>query len=92
MVFVTLAGCGKPAQIGPDKATFKAVDALYTAISMRDPKLVNRCEISLNQLKADGKLLAKAADSLASVIAESRAEKWEPAQNHLHDFMLGQQR
>ncbi len=91
LVFIA-SGCGRPAQIGPDRDTFKAVDALYTAISMRDTTLVDRCESGLKELKTAGKLPSNASDSLANIIAEARSGKWEPAQNHLHDFMLGQRK
>ena len=53
---VALTGCWAPPQIGPDRDTFKAVDALYTAISLREPKLVESCVSKLNDLKAAGKV------------------------------------
>ncbi len=50
-----LSGCGVP-QIGLDRAAFQAVDALYTAVSLRDPKLLEACESNLNRLRAEQKL------------------------------------
>jgi hypothetical protein len=87
---LALAGCGSPPQIGADKATFKAVDALYTAVSLRDPKLVDQCETNLKSLKDTGKIPEDASSSLDSIIAEGRSGKWESAQERLSKFMEGQ--
>jgi hypothetical protein len=88
----TLGGCGRPAQIGKDRETFKAVDALYTAVSLRDPQLLQRCDQTLQSLRTSGKLAKAAHDSLESIVSEARAGKWEDAQSRLGDFMRGQRR
>lgn len=92
LLAIALVGCGQPAQIGPDRDTFKAVDALYTAVSMRDPKLVDQCETQLIALKTEGKLPTLAYDSLTAIIGETRSGQWEPAYDHLHAFMSGQRK
>src|SRR4051794_33909140 len=38
-----LNGCGGPPQIGSDDKCFKAVDALYTAITAHEPGLLAQC-------------------------------------------------
>ena len=86
-----VVGCG-PQQIGADPASFKAVDALYTAVSLRDPEQLERCAKTLQGLQADGKLPAAAATSLEAIAAEARQGKWEAAQDRLGDFMRGQRR
>jgi hypothetical protein len=86
------SGCGRPAQIGPDAATFKAVDALYTAVSLRDPGLVARCDAELKALRAADKLPDAAAKSLDAIIAEAGQGRWEPAIDRLGRFMEGQRR
>ena len=85
-------GCGGPPQIGTDKETFKTVDALYTAVGLRDSKLVGECDQRLKSLRDSGKLPEAASRSLESIIAETRAGKWEDALGHLSSFMEGQRR
>jgi hypothetical protein len=99
VIFVTfsclvlpLGGCGGPPQIGADRDSFKAVDALYTAVSLHDPKLVGQCEANLKGLRDASKLPQGAFSSLQSIIAEANDGKWEPAQERLTNFMEGQGR
>src|SRR4051812_43789111 len=88
----SLSGCWSPPQIGPDRETFKAVDALYTAISLREPGLVETCTSKLKDLKAAGKLPEAASASLESIIHEAKEGRWEPSQERLASFMEGQRR
>jgi hypothetical protein len=92
LIVASLSGCGGPAQIGADEHSFKAVDALYTAVSLRDLRLVEQCEKSLQELQAATKLPAAAGEFLKTIITEARAGKWEAAQLRLGDFMRGQRR
>src|SRR5262245_5277201 len=89
LVTLSIGGCSPP-QIGQDKQTFKAVDYLYTAVSLRDMKHLERCEKMLHDLKAEGKLPESAGQSLDAIIAQARGGDWEPAQRRLGDFMRGQ--
>ena len=91
ILLLGLVGCG-PAQIGIDKEAFKAVDALYTAVSLRESPLLDRSEGDLQRLRDAGKLPASAFDALASIIQEARGGHWEPAQERLARFMKGQRR
>jgi hypothetical protein len=91
LLVLALGGCGQP-QIGADKEAFKTVDALYTAVSLREPKLVDGCEQRLKSLREEGKLPEAASNALVSIIAETRDGKWEPAFDHLSVFMQGQRR
>jgi len=91
LIALGVGGCSPP-QIGQDKETFKAVDYLYTAVSLRAPKHLERCEKSLHDLKAQGKLPDSAAQALDAIIAQAREGDWEPAQRRLGDFMRGQTR
>ncbi|MBX6314055.1 MAG: hypothetical protein IRY99_14235 [Isosphaeraceae bacterium] len=96
-IFVVLAalafvgGCGPP-QIGADREAFKAVDALYTAVSLRDPQQLGRCEQALRDLHAAGKLPEAAHQRLEAIIAQARGGQWENAQGRLGEFMRGQRR
>lgn len=87
-----LNGCGGPPQIGESEPSFKAVDALYTAVSLRDLRLVDRCKKSLEDLRANETLTPAASKSLQAIIAQAEAGKWETAQGRLGDFMRGQRR
>src|SRR5262245_2606272 len=91
LLLIALTGCGAP-QIGEDPGTFKAVDALYTAVSLRDPKLVDQCAANLKGLHDSGKIPSAASRTLDSIIAEARQGKWEPAFDRLSTFMAGQRR
>jgi hypothetical protein len=92
VLILSIPGCWSPPQIGPDRETFKAVDALYTAISLRDPKLVESCVSRLTDLRSAGKVPEAAFVSLDSIVVEAREGKWEPSQERLAGFMEGQRR
>jgi hypothetical protein len=92
LLVLATGGCGRPAQIGGDRDSFKAVDALYTAVSLRDPAHLDRCETTLRDLRARGKLPDSAGRSLDAIVAEARGGRWEDAQARLGAFMRGQRR
>ena len=83
-------GCFGPPQIGPDRETFKAVDALFTAVSMKDAAQLGRCEATLKGLRTSGKLPDSAADRLDAIVAEAQGGGWGPARDRLRAFMEGQ--
>src|SRR5262245_52372908 len=85
-------GCGRPPQMGPDEAVFTAVDAVFTAVTARDDRLLGRCEQRLHALIAAGKLPADAGDYLAGVVGKARAGRWESAAERLYGFMAAQRR
>jgi hypothetical protein len=89
---LSLPGCWSPPQIGSDRETFKAVDALYTAVSLRDQKLVESCIARLKDLKSAGKVPEAAFVSLDSIVEDAKEGKWEPSQERLAGFMEGQRR
>lgn len=91
LLLVGVGGCSPPS-MGVDKDAYKAVDALYTAVSLRDVNLVSQCETTLKGLMAEGKLPPKAADALESIIAQGKKGNWEPAQTSLASFMEGQRK
>jgi hypothetical protein len=84
-------GCGPP-QIGANKEAFKTVDALYTAVGLRDTKLIDQCETKLKGLHEAGALPAAAWTSLDSIIAEAKEGKWEQSMERLSALMEGQRR
>ena len=92
VLLVALHYFTQPPQMGVDDDVFKTVDALYTAISLRDPKLLDQCDGRLRELKDEKKLPEAAGTLLDAVIAKARGGKWEDAQSRLGDFMRGQKR
>jgi hypothetical protein len=90
LLVLLLGGCGGPPQIGADRETFKTVDALYTAIGLRDAARVEQVGAKLKSLHDAGKLPDGAYRTLESIIEESREQKWEPALARLSRFMEGQ--
>jgi hypothetical protein len=89
---LAVCGCGRPPQIGADDKTFKAVDALYTAVSLREVKLVDQCQATLKGLREAGSLGDDVSNALDSIIAEAKGGAWEDAQTRLASFMEGQRR
>ena len=79
-------------QMGADEEVFDTVDALFTAVTARDDKLLAACEGRLNACREAGKLPKASADFLAGVIAKARRGGWETAAERLYDFMAAQKR
>ncbi|WP_435009394.1 hypothetical protein P12x_000647 [Tundrisphaera lichenicola] len=92
VVCLFLGGCWGPPQIGVDREAFQTVDALYTAVSLRDPRLVEDCRGRLVKLREADKLPEPASKDLEAIIEETRGGEWEPAQLRLSRFMEGQRR
>ena len=95
--FVVLVVCwlvwrSRPPQMGADEEVFATVDALFTAVTARDEKLLGDCEQRLHVLKDAGKLIGDAADYLDDVIRKARDGRWEAAAETLYDFMKAQRR
>jgi hypothetical protein len=82
----------RPPQMGPDDEVFRTVDALYTAVTARQEKLLAQCEARLQAQKTEGKLPPSAAIYLDNIIATARAGHWQPAAEKLHTFMATQRR
>lgn len=91
-IAVAASGCWGPPQIGADDRSFKAVDALYTAVSLREVKLVDQCQAELKSLREGGALGEDASGALESIIDEAKGGAWEDAQTRLARFMEGQRR
>ena len=82
----------KPPQMGADEEVSKTADALFTALTARDEKLLGDCERRLHTLKDAGKLLPEASAYLDNIISKARAGRWESAAQSLYDFMRAQRR
>ncbi|MFO0850463.1 MAG: hypothetical protein U0871_18175 [Gemmataceae bacterium] len=92
VIAVGLFAFRSPPQMGVDEDAFRAVDALYTAVRMRDAAKVADCERRLQAHRTDGKLPADAADHLDRLIARAKGGDWESATEQLYTFMLAQRR
>ena len=79
-------------EMGADVEVFRSVDALYTAITARNEKLLSDCEKRLNEHKNAGRLPSSAASHLDGIVATARAGRWQPAAERLHAFMSVQRR
>ena len=89
---VLFFGCGKAPQMGTDESVFRTVDALYTAITARNEKLLGDCEKRLHEHRDAGKLPPPASKHLDGIIGTARAGRWQPAAERLHAFMFAQRR
>jgi len=100
-----LVGCGvllggallayfltRPPQMGTSERVFNTVDALYTAVRLRDTGKVTDCERRLHEYRDAGELPADAARSLDGIIATARGGDWNGATERLYEFMLAQRR
>ncbi len=82
----------RPPQMGTDEDAFKTVDALYTAVRLKDEAKVASCEHRLHAYRDAGKLPKSSAGFLDGVIAKARAGNWDSAVERLYEFMLAQRR
>ena len=97
MAVLALAGVAAywfrpPPQMGVDPDVFETVDALYTAVRLKDAGRVTACEQRLHAARDAGKLPASAAGHLDGVIGRARDGGWQAAAERLYDFMLAQRR
>jgi hypothetical protein len=81
---------GRPPQVGGDKESIKVVDALYTAVTSRNPTRLAQCEEQLHTLRDEGKLPRRTADYLDGLIKTARGGNWQGASHKLVDFMRAQ--
>ena len=82
----------RPPQMGTSERTFNTVDALYTAVRLKDEAKVTACERRLHEYRDAGELPADAARTLDDIIATARGGGWDAATERLYEFMLAQRR
>ena len=92
LAVVALVAWNRTPQLGTDEDVFRTVDALFTAVTARDEKLLSQCEQRLKAHRAAGKLPADAGDALDRIVAKARSGSWEAAAERLYDFMKSQKR
>jgi hypothetical protein len=92
LAVVALVAWNRTPQLGTDEEVFRTVDALFTAVTARDERLLTQCEQRLKAYRAAGKLPADAGDALDRIVAKARSGSWEGAAERLYDFMKSQKR
>jgi hypothetical protein len=85
-------GLQSPPQLGHDEEVFQTVDALFTALTSRDPQRLDDCVQRLQFHRETGRLPARAARSLDGVIAQARRGEWRSAAEGLYRFIYAQRR
>jgi hypothetical protein len=79
-------------QIGTDERVFNTVDALFTALTTKDTKRLERCASRLAEHRREGRIPEESAELLDSIVAEARRGEWKTAAERLYDTMLSQRR
>lgn len=83
---------GSPPQMGPDEEVFAGVDALFTAVTAHDERLLDQCARRLSSLSEAGKLPPEASAHLDGIIAKARTGRWQASAEKLYVFMMAQRR
>ena len=79
-------------QMKYDSEVFNTVDALFTAITSRNPDRLAACNQRLVRYKAEGRLTGAGANTLDQIVEQAQSGEWEGAGKRLYAFMLGQRR
>jgi hypothetical protein len=79
-------------QIGADERVFKTVDALFTAMTSKDPARLENCARRLAEHRQAGRLPEPSAILLDSIVAQAREGNWDVAAQRLYAAMLAQRR
>jgi hypothetical protein len=82
----------RPPQMGTDEEVTRTVDALFTAVTARDDKLLGQCEQRLHACRDAGKLPADASTYLDGILRMAREGRWEAAAERLYNFVRAQRR
>jgi hypothetical protein len=83
-------GCGETPQLGGDEASWTTADALWTAVTAKNPSLVQDCAVQIRNLQAKGKLAPETAAALEALTKEALDGSWDEARNDLKAFVQGQ--
>jgi hypothetical protein len=91
-VIVWALSLRRPPQMGANEEVFHTVDALFTAVTARDEKLLAQCEARLQAHRDGGQMPPESAEHLDSIIQKARGGSWQSAAERLYDFMRAQRR
>ena len=87
---VLSAGCGGAPQLGGNEQCLAAADALWTAVTAKQPKLLEHSAGEIEKLHAAGTLPDDAFNSLSQIVASARAGQWPEARKALKAFARSQ--
>jgi hypothetical protein len=85
-------GCADTPQLGSDEASWTTADALWTAITAKNPTMVEDCAKRIRKLETSGKLAPETAAALQALIEQAREGDWDDARGELKTFVQGQRR
>lgn len=83
-------GCGQTPQLGGNRESLAAADALWTSVTAKRLDLLDQSESRIAELHAAAKVPDDAFEVLAGVIATARAGQWSDARLALKAFVRGQ--
>lgn len=86
------AGCRRVPQVTTDAAVFKELDALYTAVTARNPQLLQDCRLRMEKLHADKRLEPRAYRQISGFVETAEKGEWKPAAESLYRFMRAQRK
>lgn len=92
LVIVWYFWSAAPPQMGDNERAFSAVDALFTAVTAKNDKLLSECESRLKKLRDDGALAEDAFAHLDGIISQAKAGDWQDSARQLYKFMRAQRR
>ena len=83
-VGLVASGCGKPSETTRDNR--RLMDAILTAVTIRDSKELSNDQKLLNVRRDAGKLSKKAYSILRDAISQAEAGEWATAEKQLYEF------
>jgi hypothetical protein len=84
------AGCNRTPQMGGNEECMTAVDALWTAINVKQTELLDHSQAEIERLHTSGAMPDGAFENLSSIVTTARAGQWPAARAALRQFIRGQ--
>lgn len=85
-------GCHRVEQVAMDKAVFKELDALYTAITSHKTGLLYDSRVRVAELHERHQLSDTGFDRISVIIQQAEQGHWQPAAEQLDRFMRAQRK
>lgn len=82
VLVVSLTGCSRPTEARRDNR--RLLDAILTAVVIRNTKELGKDKELLEGRRKDGKLSQASFDEIQKLIAEAEEGKWEAAEKGLY--------
>lgn len=81
---LSVVGCNRPAETQRDNR--RLMDAILTAVVIRNPKELAKDKELLETRRQEGKMSKTSFESLQKLIVEAEAGKWESAEKGLYEI------